>query len=170
MADQQGVIDWYLPKVRCVIEPGQFKVPKRLARTVKTFELAVDTNWNEVIRECANREHTWISNEIIDVYTKLHHAGFAHSIEAYREGRLVGGLYGVALGGAFMGESMFHRERDASKVCLAFLVERLAMRGFILLDCQFATRHLISLGAILITCDEYLARLDFALQLRPNFG
>ena len=115
---------------------------------------------------CADRDTTWIDGQIYHAYTRLHELGYAHTVEAYKDGVLAGGLYGVSLGGAFFGESMFHRQRDASKVCLVHLIERMQSRGYTLLDSQFMTGHLASLGAISIARDEYLSRLQLAV-LRP---
>ncbi len=114
---------------------------------------------------CADRDDTWITDEIFEAYTALHNMGMAHSVEAYLDGKLAGGLYGVSLGGAFMGESMFHRETDASKIALLHLVERMKARGFTLLDCQFMTNHLNTFNAVEISHDEYVSRLNKALKL-----
>jgi leucyl/phenylalanyl-tRNA--protein transferase len=118
---------------------------------------------------CAARDETWISPDIERVYGELHALGFAHSVEAYQGGALVGGLYGVAIGGAFMGESMFHRVTDASKVCFAHLLARLCERGFVILDSQFMTEHLASLGAFYISAAEYDRILARALRLECRF-
>jgi len=129
-----------------------------------------NTDFMGVMRGCADREEgTWISEEFFRVYGELHRQGKAHSVEAWQEGRLVGGTYGVALGGAFMAESMFHDETDASKVVLASLVQRLNERGFTLLDCQYLTPHLKSLGALEIPNDLYLQRLNQAIMLPCEF-
>jgi leucyl/phenylalanyl-tRNA--protein transferase len=120
---------------------------------------------------CAQRlEGTWIMPEIVEAYCELNELGAAHSVEAWRDGKLVGGLYGVALGGAFFGESMFFRERDASKVALVALVERMRTRGFALLDTQFTTSHLLQFGAMEISRDEYLGRLAAALEIECDFA
>ena len=129
----------------------------------------VNTAFAEVLNACAERDTTWISDDIHRVYGQLHQMGFAHTVEAWHTGKLVGGLYGVSIGGAFMGESMFHRATDASKVCLVYLVERLKSRGFVLLDSQYLTTHLGTFGAMLISRDEYLARLREALLLDCSF-
>jgi leucyl/phenylalanyl-tRNA--protein transferase len=135
------------------------------------FEIRVDTAFVSVMRACAEDrdEGSWISEEIVESYSALHRLGLAHSLETWREGRLVGGLYGVALGGAFFGESMFHRERDASKVALVMLVERLVRRGFSLLDTQWLTPHLQQFGGMEIPRDEYLNQLRRALQRNCAF-
>lgn len=170
MADE-GRIRWYSPDPRGIIDLGSFHLPKRLARTIRQglFEIVVNRNFEAVIRACASREETWISEEIIQAYMALHRLGKVHSVEAYLEGSLAGGLYGVALGGAFMGESMFTFQRDASKVCLAFLVERLKNRGYFLLDTQFITSHLQNFGAVEIPRQEYMRRLEKALALDCRF-
>ena len=171
MGGDDDEIKWYSPNPRCIFDFDRFHVPKRLARTYRQgrFEMRVNTAWSEVLRNCAARDTTWITEQIYDVYTQLHNLGFAHTVEAWRGGRLVGGLYGVAIGGAFMGESMFHKETDASKVSLVYLVERLKQRGFTLLDSQFMTEHLSTFGAVNITREDYTARLNDALILRRSF-
>lgn len=175
MAEPDGTIHWYAPDPRAVFELEGFHVPRRLARTVRSgrYEPAVNRDFEGVMRACAEpapgREQTWISEAFVRVYGDLHRAGHAHSVEVYREGRLAGGLYGVSLGGAFMGESMFSRERDASKVALVALVERLKARGFVLLDTQFMTGHLSRLGAVYIPLREYLRRLEGAVGMEVRF-
>ncbi|TAJ99262.1 MAG: leucyl/phenylalanyl-tRNA--protein transferase [Candidatus Manganitrophaceae bacterium] len=171
MADG-GEIRWYAPDPRGIIDLPSFHLPRRLGRTIRQglFEIAIDRDFESVIRACAARKETWINEEIIRAYTALHRLGKAHSVEAYSEGILAGGLYGVALGGAFMGESMFTLQRDASKVCLASLVERLTARGYLLLDTQFITSHLQTFGAIEISRNDYMRRLEKALALECRFG
>jgi leucyl/phenylalanyl-tRNA--protein transferase len=122
-----------------------------------------------VIHACADRPHTWISKDLIRLYCQLHELGYAHSVEAWQEDRLVGGLYGVALGGAFFGESMFSHVSNAAKVCFAHLVEHLRQRGFVLLDSQYANPFTVSLGAIEIPRRQYLAKLTEALSLQCTF-
>lgn len=160
-------ISWYAPDPRCVIDLDEFHATKRLRRTYRrgTFRCAINTAWDQVIQLCAQRHSTWITPKIIRAYTDLHRQGYAHSIEVYKDTELVGGLYGVSLGGAFMGESMFHRRTDASKIALLYLVEKMKQKGFILLDCQFITDHLKQFGAREISQNEYLERLGKALQL-----
>lgn len=133
------------------------------------FEIRIDRRFEEVMRGCAQRDETWISEDIVQSYLTMYRLGFAHSVETWKEGRLAGGLYGVAIGGAFFGESMFSRERDASKVALAHLVERLKMRGFLLLDTQFITPHLARFGAKEIPKKEYMERLRPTLTKRCEF-
>ncbi len=176
MADEDGQIGWYEPLVRAIIPLEGFVVPRRLARTVRSgrFELRYDTSFALVMRACAEpgpgREQTWISAEMVDAYTTLYRQGFAHSVECWRAGQLVGGLYGVALGGLFAGESMFHRERDASKVALVALVERLRAGGFALLDSQYIVGgHMRQFGTSEISRAEYHRRLRAALRLPARF-
>ncbi|HEY0303207.1 MAG TPA: leucyl/phenylalanyl-tRNA--protein transferase, partial [Rhizomicrobium sp.] len=161
---------WVSPERRGVIPLDGFHVPKRLARTVRGDHFAVTTDvaFVDVMNACAEaapgRAQTWINAEILRLYTALHVAGHAHSVECWREGRLAGGLYGVSLGAAFFGESMFSRERDASKVALVHLVSILKRGGYALLDAQFLTAHLARFGAHEITRAAYLARLEDALR------
>ncbi len=172
MADEDGELRWYSPDPRGVLPLDAFRVSRRLARVLRQgrFEVAVDRAFRQVIEACADREDgTWIDDEIVESYTALHERGLAHSVEAWREGRLAGGLYGLSLGGAFFGESMFHVETDASKVALAALVERLNARGFRLLDIQWVTPHLEAFGAVEISRREYLRRLAAALEARCAF-
>jgi leucyl/phenylalanyl-tRNA--protein transferase len=174
MAVAPGVIRWYSPNPRGIIPLDTFHVPKRLARIVRSsaFEIRIDTAFDAVMRACAERrepEGTWIDDEILESYCALHDAGHAHSVEAWQGERLVGGLYGVALGGAFFGESMFHRVADASKVALAALVERLRARGFVLLDTQWVTGHLAQFGACEIPRRRYLTLLKQALAVDASF-
>jgi leucyl/phenylalanyl-tRNA---protein transferase len=172
MADSYGRIEFYRSDPRSVLEFEDLHVSRSLGRVIRkgTFEVRVDEDFDGVIRACADREETWISPEIVDAYVLLHHAGKAHSVEAYADGELAGGLYGVSLGGAFMGESMFTRMRDASKVCLVYLVGRLKERGYELLDCQIQNPHLARLGAREIPEREYLRRLQHALSLQCSFA
>ncbi|HWQ14965.1 MAG TPA: leucyl/phenylalanyl-tRNA--protein transferase [Roseiflexaceae bacterium] len=176
MADERGRIGFYDPDPRAIIPLDSFHVPRRLARTVRSgaFEIRVDTQFRRVVEECAapapGRETTWISAEIVAAYTALHELGFAHSVEAWRDGRLVGGLYGVAVRGLFAGESMFSRERDASKVALVHLVERLRRGGFVLLDTQFVVGpHMLQFGTVEIPRAEYRRRLAAALRVAAEF-
>jgi len=171
MADSYGRIGFYRSDPRSVLEFDDLHVSRSLARVIRkgTYEVRVDEDFEGVIRACAAREETWINGEIIEAYVGLHGAGKAHSVEAYSEGNLIGGLYGVTLGGAFMGESMFTRMRDASKVCFVHLVARLRERDFRLLDCQIQNPHLASLGAREIPETEYLRRLEHALSLERSF-
>ena len=166
---------WVEPERRGIFPLDGFHVNARLARTVRSdrFRVTVDRNFAAVIAGCAepqlDREDTWINPRIRDLYTALHKMGHGHSIEVWRDDNLVGGLYGIKLGRAFFGESMFHRERDASKVALVHLVARLIAGNFTLLDTQFVTPHLQSLGAIEIPRRRYLAMLDNALEGKADF-
>jgi leucyl/phenylalanyl-tRNA--protein transferase len=171
MDDGFGRIGFYRSNPRSILELDALHVSRSLARVIRkgTYEIYVDRDFEAVIRACADRKDTWINAEIIRAFVRFHEAGKAHSVEAYKDDELVGGLYGVALGGAFMGESMFSRMRDASKVCLVYLVERLKERGYVLLDCQIQNEHLARLGAIEIPESEYLKRLDRALRLDRSF-
>ncbi len=173
MADEFGNIYWFDPDPRAIIPLDErFHVSKRLARTVRcgVFEIRVDTAFRAVMEACAARDETWISDELIEVYTELHRMGFAHSVESWHDGELVGGLYGVALRGLFAGESMFSRQRDASKVALVHLVERLRAGGFTLLDTQFITPHLARFGAVEIPKSEYLLFLSDAMGVWAKFS
>ena len=160
---------WVSPEQRGIIPLDMFHVPNRLARTVRSdrFSVTSDLAFVDVMKACAapapGREESWINAEILRLYTALHASGHAHSIEAWRDGRLAGGLYGVTLGAAFFGESMFSRETDASKVALVHLVARLIDGGFVLLDTQFITQHLLQFGTIEIPRADYLARLRDAI-------
>jgi leucyl/phenylalanyl-tRNA--protein transferase len=171
MDDGYGQIGFYRSDPRSILELDSLHVSKSLARVLRKGSYEVRVNWNfeTVIRACADRRDTWINAEIIHSFVRFHEAGKAHSVEAYKDGELSGGLYGVALGGAFMGESMFTRMRDASKVCFVYLVERLKERGYVLLDCQIQNDHLARLGAVEIPEREYLKRLDRALKLDRSF-
>jgi leucyl/phenylalanyl-tRNA--protein transferase len=177
MAVERDEIRWYSPDPRGVIPLDRFHVPARLARVIRggKFSIAVNRNFEGVMRGCAEADRndddpgTWISKEIIDSYIELHHLGLAHSVEAWQDDQLVGGLYGVALGGAFFGESMFHHATDASKVALAALVERLRARGFTLLDIQWVTPHLEQFGAIEISRKNYLQLLAHAVAIDATF-
>jgi len=175
MAEEDGEIYWYDPDPRGILPLDQFHLPKRLARTVRQarFEIRVDTAFQAVMEQCAQpdyeRETTWINQELVALYTQLHRFGFAHSVEAWQAGQLVGGLYGVSLRGLFAGESMFSRRQDASKVALVHLVERLQRGHFVLLDTQFLTPHLAQFGVVEISRAEYQRRLAVALTVPARF-
>ena len=178
MAVGDAGIRWFSPDPRGIIPLDTFHTPRRLARVVRggDFEIRINSNFDAVVRACAEAERypaeagTWIDGEILESYCALHRAGLAHSVEAWRAGRLAGGLYGVAIGGAFFGESMFHHVTDASKVALVGLVERLRKRGYMLLDTQWTTEHLEQFGAIEIPRREYFKRLTAALQVDCSFA
>jgi leucyl/phenylalanyl-tRNA---protein transferase len=174
MAESRDAKDlfWVEPEQRGIFPLDQLIVSHSLAKTVRSdrFEVVADRAFETVMRACAEREKTWINDEIVSLYGQLFAAGHAHSLEAYDGDELVGGLYGVSLHGAFFGESMFHRARDASKVALVHLVARLRTGGFRLLDAQFLTEHLATLGAIEISRDAFKVRLDAALAVEADFG
>jgi leucyl/phenylalanyl-tRNA--protein transferase len=167
MADQSGRIRWFAPDLRAILEHENVCVSRSLRATLRkdVYEVRMDTDFELVMRRCAEREDTWINESFISAYTQLHYMGLAHSVEAWNDGELVGGLYGVALGGAFMGESMFSLATDASKVCLVALVVHLKKRGYVLHDVQFWTPHLATLGVTEIPRKVYEQRLKKALQL-----
>lgn len=166
-----GEVFWYSPDPRAIIPLDSFTVSRSLRQKVRrrVFEIRVNTAFEQVIRACANRVETWISREIIDAYTELHRRGYAHSVESWDGENLVGGLYGVAVGGAFFGESMFSFSSDASKVALVHLVERLRQSGFTLLDTQFVTEHLRQFGARAIPRTLYLKLLAASVALDVKF-
>lgn len=162
-------IFWVEPEVRGIIPLNDFHISKSLAKAIrqKPFEIRFDTAFEQVLDKCAeptpDRPSTWINQTIRDLYTTLFHMGHAHSVEAYEGGELVGGLYGVSLGAAFFGESMFSRRSNASKISLVYLVERLKTQGFVLLDTQFTTDHLKTFGAIDMPKDVYETVLQSAM-------
>ncbi|CAO3418335.1 leucyl/phenylalanyl-tRNA--protein transferase [Azospirillum doebereinerae] len=169
-------LHWFDPERRGILPLDGFHVARSLRKTVRrgVFELRFDSAFRHVIEACAettvDRPKTWINDDIVRLYSELFEAGFAHSVECWREGRLVGGLYGVSIGGAYFGESMFSRETNASKVALVHLVARLRAAGFTLLDTQFVTEHLGHFGALEIPRAEYRRRLNRALELRTDFA
>ena len=175
MAHEDGRIYWYDPDPRAIIPLERFTPSRSLQRTIrqKKFDIRIDTAFTAVMKACAapaaGREETWINDDILQAYTRLHRLGFAHSVEAWQADELVGGLYGVAIQGLFAGESMFSHLRDSSKVALAFLVEHLRQRQFCLLDTQFMTPHLRRLGAVEITAVAYKQRLSQALLAHTSF-
>jgi leucyl/phenylalanyl-tRNA--protein transferase len=171
MADADGTINWYAPDPRAILEHDDLYVSRSLHATIRrgTYEVRMDTAFEAVMRCCADREETWINEAFIRTYTRLHRAGLAHCVEAWRDGRLAGGLYGVSLNGAFMGESMFSKATDASKVCLVALVEHLKAHGYVLHDTQFLTPHLVTLGVIEIPRRVYEQRLRQALALQCSW-
>ncbi len=163
-------IFWVEPELRGILPLEQFHVSKSLAKAIrqKPFDIRFDTAFDTVIAKCAeeveDRPSTWINQTIRELYGALHRLSHAHSVEAFEGDELVGGLYGVSLGSAFFGESMFSRRTNASKICLVYLVERLKARGFTLLDTQFTTEHLKTFGAIDVPKEDYLKLLDKAMQ------
>ena len=166
---------WIDPEVRGILPLDNFHIPRSLKKKIRNnpFEVRFDHNFSAVIRACAQqkpkRRETWINDEIIELYTKLFCMRHAHSVECWREEKLVGGLYGISIGGAFFGESMFSSERDSSKIALVHLVARLNLAGFTLLDTQFITDHLKQFGAIEISRLEYHKILSAALNLNVGF-
>ncbi|WP_127143446.1 leucyl/phenylalanyl-tRNA--protein transferase [Pelagibacterium montanilacus] len=169
-------IFWVCPQMRGIIPLDGFKPSKSLAKALrkKNYSIVVDTDFEAVISACAapapGRDETWINRTIRELYGALFDQGICHTVEVYDGERLVGGLYGLAIGGAFFGESMFHRERDTSKMALTHLVSRLKTGGFALLDTQFVTDHLMSLGAVEIPRKRYESLLAAALPLRADFS
>jgi leucyl/phenylalanyl-tRNA---protein transferase len=163
-----GRLGWWSPVERGVVPLDGLRVSRSLRRSIGRYRVSLDRDFAGVIRGCADprRPHGWITPEIVAAYGRLHELGWVHSVEVWDGGELVGGLYGVAIGGAFFGESMFHRRRDASKVALVHLVDRMRRDGADLLDVQWATEHLVSLGAMAIPRLEYLERLREAIT-RP---
>lgn len=167
-SEEDGAVYWYRPKLRTVIPIVGLHVPRRLQRTLRSgrFESRFNAEFEAVVRACADREEgTWLSEEIIQVFLELHGLGRAYCMSVYREGRLVGGIYGMMLGRAFFAESMFHRHRDASKVALVELVNWLRERSFLLLDAQFMTDHLRQFGAYEVEDTQYEELLNRALRL-----
>jgi leucyl/phenylalanyl-tRNA--protein transferase len=173
MADARGRIHWYSADPRAIIEPEGFHVPRTLRQRYRQrrFDVRVNTAFRQVMEACRQRpEGTWISPGMVEAYERLFRLGFAHSVEAWQAEKLMGGLYGVTLGAAFFGESMFHRATDASKVAVVALVERMVDRGYELLDVQVMTAHLARFGAVNVPRDEYLHRLAAALSRPCRFA
>jgi len=175
MADPDGEIGWYAPDPRAVLPLDAFHVPKTLAKTVRQgrFEVVVDRDFEGTVRACAapraDHDETWISEDIVEAYVGLHERGYAHSVECWADGAFAGGLYGVALNGAFFGESMVTRVRDASKVALVHLVERLRAGGFVLLDTQMSTGHLARFGVVEIPRSAFERRLAVAMTTATDW-
>jgi leucyl/phenylalanyl-tRNA--protein transferase len=171
MGDDDGSVSWYRPKMRGILPIAEFHLPTRFERYFKNhpFEVRWNTAFGDVVRACADRPSTWINETILDTYEELHRIGHAHSAEVWREGRLVGGVYGVSIGAAFFGESMFSRETQASKVALTCLQRRLHERGFIVHDTQWTTPHLAMFGGREIPCAQYLKLLHHAIQMPATF-
>lgn len=172
MAMTDGEIRWFSPDPRTILPLDAFHIPHGLKRERRTrqIEIRINSRFTEVMQGCAAREDTWINDEIIESYTNLHELGYAHSVEAWSANELVGGLYGVAIGGAFFGESMFHHVTGASKIALWALVERLRARRFTLLDTQWTTPHLEQFGAREIPRNLYLHLLNEAVELPRTFA
>lgn len=171
MADQDNIISWYSPDPRTIIPLDRTNIPRSTRQIIrkKIFSVEIDSSFEAVMRGCAGREETWINEEIIESYVELHRLGYAHSVESFDSEGLAGGLYGVALGSAFFGESMFSIRSGASKVALAFLIEHLNKRGFTLLDTQYITPHLQMFGAVEIPRKKYMQILRDAMQTNADF-
>lgn len=171
MAMEGGEIEWFSPNPRAILPLDAFHITRTLQQAwrKRVFEIRLNTRFAEVIGSCAAREDTWINPEIVRSYTRLHELGHAHSVETWQDGQLAGGLYGVSLGGAFFGESMFHRVTNASKIALVALVKNLRARRFTLLDTQWMTPHLRRFGAIEIPRHHYIHLLSRSVQLTRNF-
>jgi len=174
--NEDDPILWWSPNPRFVLEFDEFKVSKSLRKTINKniFEIKFDTNFEQVMRECkninrANQDGTWIQDDVIEAYVKIHEIGLAHSFEAYLDGELVGGGYGINVGNIFCGESMFTLKTDASKVALYYLVQRLKEKGFKLLDCQIPTPHLKSLGGKVMPREEFLQMVKQSSQSFTEF-
>ena len=166
------ILSWFSPDPRCIFEFDQFHVSRRLEQTCKSgrFHITTDTDFSGVIRGCAERhEGTWITPEMIDAYIEFHRLGYAHSVEAWSNNELAGGVYGIAIGGMFAAESMFYNQRDASNVALVTLMRRLKEWGYQLVDIQVKTEHTARFGAVEISRSEYLRRLHSALRYNVEF-
>jgi leucyl/phenylalanyl-tRNA--protein transferase len=162
MADEKtGAVNWYLPETRCIIPLDNFNIPRSLKKSLhKTgFEIRYNSDFINVVKGCADRESTWISEELIDAYIRLNEKGYIKTVETWKDGELVGGLYGISFCGAFFGESMFSKAPQASKVALVNLIYQLKEKNYVLLDVQFMTEHLRMFGAIEISWDDYQAKL-----------
>lgn len=168
---KDGEIRWYSPDPRGIIPLDSLRISRSLSQTLKknNFEIRVNSDFEGTIRHCSARKDVWISESIVQSYLRLHELGYAHSVECWKEESLVGGLYGVSINGAFFGESMFSAKTDASKVALVYLVQRLNENGYLLLDTQYGTPHLTTLGCIEITKEEYLQKLRTALEKKCIF-
>lgn len=164
-------IQWIQPEKRGIFQLGNFHISKSLRRVIlkKDYSITINSCFPKVIEKCADRSETWINNDIYNCYCKLHEDGFAHSVEVWRNSHLIGGVYGVTIGAAFFGESMFSEAANGSKIALAYLHDRLLKAGFLLFDTQFLTEHLASLGAIEISQAQYLVKLEKALNKNATF-
>lgn len=172
MADEKtGAINWYLPEERTIIPLNNFNIPRSAKKEIAklNFEIKFDTDFKSVVLGCADRPSTWISNKLIDAYLRLHRRGYIHTVETWKDGKLVGGLYGVTFRGAFFGESMFSRVSQASKAALTALIQHLNERGYLLLDVQYMTEHLAMFGAVEITFEEYNQLLIESYSLACEF-
>lgn len=170
-AAASSAISWFRPDPRAILPLHHLHVSRSLRRILRRgyFSVTYDQSFGDVMAGCAHRAETWISDEFMMVYGEMYNLGFAHSVEVWRDNHLVGGTYGVSIGGAFFAESMFYREDNASKVALYYLVERLKAQGYMLLECQFLTRHIQSLGAIEVPDKHYMRSLSIATKLAVDF-
>ena len=164
-------IQWIQPEKRGIFQLGNFHISKSLRRVIlkKDYSITINSCFPKVMEKCADRSETWINDDIYNCYCKLHEDGFAHSVEVWRNSHLIGGVYGVTIGAAFFGESMFSEAANGSKIALAYLHDRLLKAGFLLFDTQFLTEHLASLGAIEISQTQYLVKLEKALNKNAIF-
>ncbi|MFZ6032247.1 MAG: leucyl/phenylalanyl-tRNA--protein transferase [Melioribacter sp.] len=171
MAEPTGEINWYLPEIRTIIPLDNYNVPRSLRKFMETadFQYRFDTAVMEVVRQCAKRPSTWISERLIEAYEGLYQSGFLHSVEVWQSNKLVGGLYGVAYKGAFFGESMFSAVSQASKCALVKLIERLNERGFVLLDVQYENEHLKMFGTVQINYEDFHNLLNRAYKKNVVF-
>jgi len=172
MADEKtGIINWYMPEVRTIIPIDNFNVPRSAKKAIdeENFEIKFDIDFEKVVEGCADRESTWTSDELIDAYRRLKKRGFIHTVETWKNGNLVGGLYGVTFRGAFFGESMFSKISQASKAALVTLLKHLKEKEFVLLDVQFMTEHLKMFGAVEISFEEYTKLLHKAYAKMCEF-
>ncbi len=169
--EDEGKIEWYCPNVRAIIPLDNFNIPRSVRQLIKRkkFEVRYDENTMEVIRNCAKRDRTWITEELIEAYERIHRLGYVHSVETYFMNKLVGGLYGIVIKGAFFGESMFSFHENASKVALAHLIYRLVERNFKLLDVQIINPHLKMFGSIEISYEEFKKLLEAAYKTETTF-
>ena len=171
MADENNIIDWYYPQIRCIIDPKNYNYPRSLRKFIENskFSFSFSKRTLEVVNYCADRDSTWINQELIDAYKRIFELGFLHSVEVYLENNLVGGLYGIVINGAFFGESMFSKVPQASKAALIKLLENLNDKNFVLLDVQFITSHLEMFGAHEITLKKYKSYLNRAHKVKTSF-
>ena len=172
MADEDtGKINWYMPEIRTIIPLNNYNFPRSLKKEIEksNFEFSFDYDFLEIVKRCADRESTWISDELIAAYLKLKELGYVHTVETWKNGTLIGGLYGISYGGAFFGESMFSKESQASKAALIKLIEYLNQKNFVVLDVQYITPHLKMFGAIEISFEEFNRLLQIAYSRKCIF-
>lgn len=171
MADEHDIIEWYYPQIRCIIDPKNYNYPRSLKKFIENsgFSFSFSKRTLEVVNNCADRDSTWINQELLDAYKRIFDLGFLHSVEVYLDNNLVGGLYGIVINGGFFGESMFSKVPQASKAALIKLLENLNNKKFVLLDVQFITSHLEMFGAHEITLKKYKSYLNRAHKVNPSF-